>query len=75
MDKPTFLTKEEKKAQMKPEEEKMETAQDPEPTETTEPLAKTTVKERIEKINRRIENSPGKFPEMKQTMIKIYFSR
>ena len=53
----------------------MEVAQDPEPTKTTEPLTKETVKERIERINRSTQNSPGKFPEMKQVMIKVYFTR
>ena len=75
MGKPTFLTDEEQKAKVSPGDTSMETNQDPDPeeTQTTEP--QNTVRERIEKLNRRAQNSPGKFPEWKQTMIKVYFTK
>ena len=62
-----FLSDEEQKARTSPGDTSMEIAQDPDPesTVTTEPQTKNTVKERIEKLNRRTQNSPGKFPEMK----------
>ena len=72
MGKPTFLTDEKQMARTSPGDTSMDIAQEPDPelTQTTESQTKNTVKERIKKLNMRTQNSPGKFPEMKQTMIR-----
>ena len=70
METPTFLTKEERKARKtlgvdkKKEEPPATRHQDPEP-EGTKPTARASVKEKIENINRKTSNSPGKFPELR----------
>ena len=75
MEKPTFLTKEEQMARAGPEGKKPDPDPDPETKRTTDPLARNRVKEKIEKLNRRTQNSPGKFPETKKSLIQVYFTK
>ena len=74
MEKPTFLTKQEQIASG-PEGEKPEPDPDPEHKRTTDPLVRSKVKEKVERLNMRTKNSPGKFPEAKQSLIQVYFKR
>ena len=75
MGKPTFLTKEEQMARASPEGKKPDPDPDPESKRTTDPLVRNKVKERVERLNMRTKNSPGKFPETKQSLIHVYFTR
>ena len=80
METPTFLTQEKQKARNKPGGEKKEEPpvprpQNPEPERTTKPLARASVKEKIEKINRKTANSPGKLPEIKQAKMMVNLRR
>ena len=40
-----------------------------------EPETRTPVKERVRRINKKAEASPGKFPNMKQQMLELYFKK
>ena len=75
MGRPTFLTKEELEAKRSPVSKNPEPDPDPETRTTTDPMGKTRVKERVEKLNMRTQNSPGKFPAAKQSLIHVYFTR
>ena len=74
MEKPTFLTKQEQMA-IGPEGKKPEPDPDPAHKRSTDPLVRSKVKEKVERLNLRTKNSPGKFPEGKQSLIQVYFTR
>ena len=80
MEKPTFLTKQEQMArgpkgkQPEPDPDP-EPKPEPDPDPTTDPLVRNKVKEKVERLNLRTKNSPGKFPGGKQSLIQVYFTR
>ena len=65
----TVTTLKEQMAKVSPGGKKPDPDPDPEPRRTTDPMAGKRVKDRVEKLNQRSQNSPGKFPESKQSLI------
>ena len=90
MEPPTFLTNEERKAReesregdkqessqdLKPQVQSPEVPQDPdpEPKGSSKTLVRTSVRTRIQEINKK-SASPGKFPELKQTRMMEYLKK